>query len=274
MGSGSGTGSGSGAGTAAKPAWPAPPAPSLPAALAGLRWPSTAEGAKAKWPALADPNQGLRADDLILHVQPLPSPISARLWMTRPGLDLRVLEDAWGPNTRDLDGDATWFAVSANLKARYPARYVSKTDGVELSYYVPVLDRIEAAPDGMVPEAGPLLGQPAEALTAYQAWNLKQGEPLKPGDPLVQLELPPGEWDNTSLAVIALVQKGKIGRVTVTVRFGKAPVDEAAIRERLRRRWGEPRAEGDATIFQGPGGVRVEVQKLNTSSLLITYEKR
>jgi len=202
-----------------------------------------------------------------MRVEGGPPPIAAHLWIARPGLELRVLEDAWGPNTRDPSDFATWFAVDARLKARYPARSGNE-EGVELSYFLPVLDRIENAPDGMVPGAGPLFGQKVDALATYRPWIAMQS------DTSVQLHLPPGEWDYSSLKVIASLRDGLVARVLVTVRVGKAPVDKAAVLERLRYRWGEPKQTNKATVYEGPGDLRVEVQEIEGARLEITYQRR
>ena len=133
------------------------------------------------------------------------------------GVDLLMLESAWGKLARDHAGYAVWWNPAAHVRARFdvPNPTPSRGRGLELAPYVSTIDRI-ANIDELA-----IAGLPA---------------------------VPPGEWDPGPVVVsISEANPGK--RVRFTVRVDGPPVDERAVIAKLREIYGEPLAGDDLFTF-------------------------
>lgn len=242
--------------------WPTAPAPTVPPGLTAP-WPSADAGFLAAWPGLGEVT-GLRLGELTVKLQPAVPPILARLWIAKPLTASADLVALWGPYMKNAHDQAVWFDPAHGIKARYPAPDAVGRKGIEIAPYEPILERIAAAPDGLLSGGGPLLGQPASALDGYRPWVVDQGASV------AQLWLPPGEFDDAHLPCIIAIHKGRIWRVRLTVATGPAPHDLVGFRSRLDARWGDAVTEGDSTKWKR-GDVTVTLTT-DRHLLLIDYE--
>lgn len=218
--------------------WPTAPVPTIPPGLTAT-WPTTNEVLLDSWPALAEPT-GVRLGDLTVKLQPAVPPVLARVWIAKPLTASGDLVTLWGAYVKDAHNQAVWFDSAHGIKARYPALDAAGQKGIEIAPYTPILERIEAAPDGLLAGAGPLLGHPDTALDNYRPWVIEHDARI------AQLWLPPGEFDTAHLPCAIGIHEGRIWRVRLTATTGPAPHDLVGFRSRLDARWGKALfAKGD-----------------------------
>jgi hypothetical protein len=150
------------------------------------------------------------------------------------GVDLLVLEAAWGKLARDHTGYAVWWNPATRTRARFdvPNPTPSRGRGLELAPYAPTLDRV-ANLDELA-----IAGTPS---------------------------IPPGEWDPGPV-IVAITGK----QLRLTVRVDGPPVDEAAVLAKLRELWGEPLVEGERWWF---GKGRLVARRVDqVPAVEITYQ--
>jgi hypothetical protein len=241
--------------------WPTKSKPSGPDELG---WPIRGyDELVAKFPALAEMD-GLKLGDATIWAERWGS--QTRLLLYKPELDLGMLEESWGPLVRFENFYAMWFDPTNGIRAHYPARspLPVREKAVELSQYVPLLDRIAAAPDGFIAGAGPLLGQPRDALDGYTRWRSRHDD-VKADEDVVVLRAPAGEWDSREVRFAIHISKrtNRIWSVGIDMRVDRVPADSAGVLERLHQRWGVSRTvikDGRPVVVWTEGQLRVEAQ--------------
>lgn len=199
----------------------------------------------------AEDMRKLRLSDLEVVVEPSGPPGRSRMFVTGPGLGLRVLEDAWGQAHGRMAPYRVWFSPSAGVRAFYPARHRVLKESVELAPYEPLLPRLKAMPDDF--GRGPLLGNPSEALNVYAEWMLpisdEQNDSLPPEERSsnedIKIDIiyaPAGEWDpeHTTIAVSTNKKTNLIWSVSFRAGLGSVDPSGEQIKSLLVNRFGQP----------------------------------